>query len=86
MEETNRRKPGPPHGHPGGPPGGGVPGEKSKDAKRAFRKLKEYISRYISAKEICNIAQLRRVEKRCMKPKKGQHQVYGVLQKTNMIL
>lgn len=49
MEETNRRKPGPPHGHPGGPPGGGVPGEKAKDAKRAFRKLKEYISRYISA-------------------------------------
>ncbi|MCR4608523.1 MAG: ABC transporter ATP-binding protein/permease [Eubacterium sp.] len=45
MEETKRRRPGPPHGHPGG----GVPGEKAKDAKRAFRKLREYISKYISA-------------------------------------
>ena len=40
MEETKRRRPGPPHGHPGG----GVPGEKAKDAKRAFRKLREYMT------------------------------------------
>ncbi len=48
MEDNNTVQRRRPMGHPGGGhPGGGIPGEKAKDSKKAFKKLRGYIERYI---------------------------------------